>query len=190
MLISTLFISGNVNANEGQGALTQTVQTALEYNPEIKSFLITIDIADENIDLARSGYRPGIVAEASINHTQQDTNLLPEWESGTEKNITLSLIQSLYTGGQVSAEIDKEKDNRDVTQAEYKALVNDIILQAVQAYMDIYQASESITVKLWRLGSRQESSQKQMYLNLRQVCHRHKPFWCSHKRTCTLRHQI
>lgn len=146
LLLSLVFVTDVVNAETGDAFLADMVETALQKNPELKSFLNNIDLAEENIDLARSGYRPNVNLDAGLSHIQRDTDLSSEWESGTEKNITLSLIQSLYTGGQVSAEIDKENSDAEATKAEYKVLVNDIILDVVTAYMDIYNASESIIV--------------------------------------------
>ncbi len=145
-LLSLIFVTDVVNAETGDAFLADMVETALQKNPELKSFINNIDLAEEDIDLARSSYRPNVNLDAGLNHIQRDTNLSSEWESGTEKNITLSLIQSLYTGGQVSAEIDKEHNDSEAIKAEYKVLVNDIILDVVTAYMDIYNASESIIV--------------------------------------------
>jgi len=81
-----------------------------------------------------------------LSHTQQNTDLADDWQSGTEKSISLTLDQAIYTGGQVSAAINEQERSKKVTENQYRSLVNDIILQTVTAYMDVYQSFESVRV--------------------------------------------
>ena len=124
-------------------SLHQVLVVALSDSPDLQLSLEDVAIAEEDLDLARSNYRPDVNATANISHFQRDTDLQDEWQSDTEKTVALNISQSLYRGGQTDADVSEQRFLRDAQQNFYTADVNDEVVDIVEAYMATYTANQS-----------------------------------------------
>ena len=142
--------------------LYMAIVKTLEGNPEVLSSLNDVQIAEENVDLARSDYRPSIALNGTLSHVQTDNDLANEWESSTSKNIGVDVSQSLYRGGRTDANIEEQAQLKHAAEEQYRAAVNNKILEVVFLYMAAYDALQALSVSednISRLQRRLEATE-------------------------------
>jgi TolC family type I secretion outer membrane protein len=124
--------------------LFDVIQTGLATSPDVMSSLQSVRLAQENIDLARAGYRPDVRANAEIGHLQGKNDVTDEWQSDTGKTVGVSVQQALYRGGRTTASVN---ESEAITQARingFYADIHDKIADIVDVYMAVYEAKESV----------------------------------------------
>jgi len=126
--------------------LPYAIAITLQSNPEIKSLSRNIDLAEEDIDLSRSGYRPNVSANGEINHIQSDNDISNKWSSDTTKTVGVALEQPLYRGGQTVAEINQSKTLKDATENRFAGQIQSKVLDIVAVYIETYRANQAIAV--------------------------------------------
>lgn len=136
----------NLNEDLSQLSINQAIEYALANNPELQSQSKNIDLADENIDLAQSGYRPTVNAIAGVNHFQIDNDIADEWSGSTEKRIGVALNQPLFRGGQTLANINQQQNLKAATENQFSRQTQDKIVEIVNVYMATYRAYKAMAV--------------------------------------------
>lgn len=146
-VLLTLTASSLVAKEEGSvskpWSVKQAISYALRHNSDLASFERNIDIANENIDLARSGYRPSVSAVGAVSHLQSDNNISDKRQSDTEKSIGVNLEQPLFRGGQTVANINEQENVKQSVVNQFTGIVHDKIIDVVAAYMATYTANEA-----------------------------------------------
>lgn len=126
--------------------VNEAIRYAIDTNPDLKSFSRNIDIAEENIDLARAGYRPSVNLTGDITHVRADTDLTDEWGSDTEKSVGLNLAQPLYRGGQTVADVKTRESLKNVAEEQMGTRVQNMVIDVVDAYMATYRTLQAMQV--------------------------------------------
>lgn len=103
-------------------------------NPQVQQALSEVEAAGYDISGARTGFYPFL----QVNSTQADSNA-----SAT----TVSVVQPIWSGGRVDAEIDQARAQRDVALAGLNQSRLDLGLQTSEAYLNVALAREQ--VQLW-----------------------------------------
>tara|TARA_B100001750_G_scaffold228716_1_gene223416 strand:+ start:708 stop:2039 length:1332 start_codon:yes stop_codon:yes gene_type:complete len=127
--------------------IEQAIIQTLRHNSDLQSFSRNIDLAEENIDLAKSNYRPDVSITGDVSHSRSDESIIP----GQDRNITaksagLNIRQPLYRGGQTVAEIKEQRQLKKATQSEWDNLAQNMIIEVVETYMAAYRATEAVRV--------------------------------------------
>lgn len=97
--------------------------------------------ADENVAQAVAALRPVIAFIGSAGYT--DTNIT---NSITTTSATINLSLSLFDGGQNQLAIESAKESVLSTRASLKGIEQNVLLSAVQAYMDVKSATENVAL--------------------------------------------
>ncbi|MBZ9557653.1 MULTISPECIES: TolC family outer membrane protein [unclassified Modicisalibacter] len=120
------------------------VSLAMENNPTLLATREGIDIAQDSVDIARSGHLPTLGAYADYNYSDNDVDYLEGHNSGAEIGLRANL--PIFHGGSTSAQVrsnsyqleaaqyDFESQRRQTTQqvrSLYTQVVNDV--QSVEA---------------------------------------------------------
>ena len=127
-------------------SVKEAITYAITTNPDLQSFARNIDLADEDIDLAKSNYRPNVNVVGDIVHIQSDNDLAEDWQSETGKSITLNLEQSLYRGGQTEAAVNEQQTLKKATESQLDTLIQNTVIDVVEAYMATYRALQAMRV--------------------------------------------
>lgn len=146
MVVSLGWIGARGASADVPLSLNEAVYKAIQTNPDIVSARKSVELAAENIDLARSDYRPNVSANAGITHAQSDNDVQGEWKGNTSKSIGVSLTQPLYRGGRTTANIQEQKSLMSASEMNFSTAVHDKITETVAAYMDVFEARESVKV--------------------------------------------
>ena len=126
--------------------ISEVIKFAITTNPDLQSLARNVDIASENIDLAESNYRPSINISGDIVHIQSDNDLTNEWQGATGKSISLNIEQSIFRGGQTTADIKEQKILKTVSEDNLNSFQQSIIVEVVEAYMATYRATQALRV--------------------------------------------
>jgi len=123
------------------------VQQAQKYRPELKQSEIAIEQADKNIILARAPYLPAV--SVSANYFKQGDNLLAgAYPLGPSEVKTAEAILEwrFWAWGQSKDEIAAAKYNMKKAEESQTELLDNIILQVREAYVDTLEAEYNIGV--------------------------------------------
>ncbi|MGJ3265680.1 MAG: TolC family outer membrane protein [Salinarimonas sp.] len=124
-------------------ALAETLESALSRayvaSPVINGERASVRATDENVPRALSGYRPRISASADIGRTWSERDLRGvRTESAlTPRGIGLQIDQSIYNGGRTAASVRQAESQVFAARQNLEASVQDVLFQAVQAYMNV-----------------------------------------------------
>ncbi len=124
-----------------------SVQQAKEHRPELKQSEIAIEQADKNITLSRAPYLPAV--SVSANYLKQGDNFFAQeypFGSSEVKTAQATLEWRFWAWGQSKNEIAVAKHNVKKAQESEVDLLDNIILQVREAYLDIKEFEYNITV--------------------------------------------
>ncbi len=134
-----------------------SIQTALsqayENNPQIKEALRQYYAAVEAIPQAKAGWLPNISITGTASHSidQRNGNRLFSQNNGgasSSKSDTLSaaanIRQNVFNGFQTTNEIKQAKASVESAKFRYLAAEQSVLLTAVQTYLDLWRAYETL----------------------------------------------
>ncbi len=124
-----------------------SIEQAQKYRPELKQSEIAIEQADKNIILTRAPYLPAV--SVSANYLKQgDDPLARDYPLGTseEKTALATLEWRFWAWGQSKDEMAAARYNMKKAQENQTELLDNIILQVREAYVDTLEAEYDIAV--------------------------------------------
>jgi len=125
----------------------QAFQQAQKYRPELKQSEIAIEQADKNIILTRAPYLPAV--SVSANYLRQGDNpVAQEYPLGPSevKTALATLEWRFWAWGQGKDEMAAARYNMKKAQESQAELLDNIILQVREAYVDTLEAEYNIGV--------------------------------------------
>ncbi len=128
--------SSNVNAE----TLNQALELAYSTNPSLESARKNLRAVDENAFAAISGWLPNI--SARYDRGKRDTAIGVITTDTTTENKDFTITQPLFRGGKTVSEMKQAKSIIMSARAELKNSEQEILLEAVTAYMDIVRDQE------------------------------------------------
>ena len=128
--------------------LYECVNLALENSPVIKQAKYNLEIADKNLNIAKSAYFPTIGAGIQYN---QFINSDKTFDKGYRKSflpdVTVYLQQLIYDFGKTTASVDMRKFDKITAQYEYDNAVNETVIRTKLAYFYVLQAQSAIEIE-------------------------------------------
>jgi len=126
-------------------ALADTLPVALakayRTNPDLQAARAALRVSDEEVAIARSGYRPSLSIDAIASQTDQDAGDIGQGRVG------LQLDQSLFDGSVTRngvrgalARVDSERGTLINTEQE-------VLLSAITAYLDVLRDSDVVGIR-------------------------------------------
>lgn len=118
------------------GPFEDALVSAYKTNPNIKAQIENVNIADEQVSQAVSGWRPTITGNYSKGRQRNSF-------SGSDYNYTdaqtkaVRVSQPIFNGGETIANTRSAKKNVKAAREDLKNTEQNILLQAVAAYMDV-----------------------------------------------------
>lgn len=145
-----LTISANASAHDIFEAMSMAYQT----NPSLRAQRAYLRSVDENVALAKSGYRPSVNLKGGYGEADNSSNTAnnPSYSTlgadSRSKNIGAYVSQPVFRGGQT---VNSVKAADSLVRSEQYNLANveqSILLAAATAYLDVYR--DAIIVELQR----------------------------------------
>ena len=125
----------------------ESLSQAQKYRPELKQGEIAIEQADKNIILTRAPYLPAV--SVSANYLKQgDDPLAQEYPLGPSevKTALATLEWRFWAWGQNKDEVAAARHNLKKARENQTELIDNIILQVREAYLDTLEAEYNIAV--------------------------------------------
>ncbi len=117
-------------------SLKEALALAYSGNPRILAARAELFGAHEALPQAMAGWKPRVDAAGDVTAVAQDSDPGDEQDT-VEKGVSVTLTQPLYSGGSTFAATDSAKDAIKAQRAVLSAIEQDVLLDAVTAYMDV-----------------------------------------------------
>jgi outer membrane protein len=118
--------------------LDEALASAYEYNPRIDAERARLRATDEEVPIAKSGYRPDIGASADVGYRATDISPGPTSER-KPRGYGVSLTQPVFRGFQVTNAVSQAESLVRAGRETLRVVEQEILLEAVTAFMDVVQ---------------------------------------------------
>ncbi len=121
--------------------LNEALAAAYRYNPQLDAERARLRATDEEVPIARSGYRPQIKAEADVNW--RHTNFRPDpFDSRNEgsrypKGYIVDLVQPIFTGLQTFNAVNQSEADVRAGRENLRSVEQSVLGDAVTFYMNV-----------------------------------------------------
>ena len=138
------------SAESLKGALAK----AYANNPDLNSARAALRATDENVTIAKAGYRPQVAVSgsASVNKTQDVSGYPGLSETYRSAQVGLSITQLIFDGFQTLSRVRSAESGVYAGQENLKANEIQILLAAVQAYADIARDQQVVSIRKQNLS--------------------------------------
>jgi len=142
---------------EAQNVLSsqEAVELALEYNYGIKIAKNSVEIAENNANVLNSGFLPRVTGNAGATYNRDNTKAEysdptrpPDVLKGAESsryNASVNLNYTLFDGLGRQYNYKKLKEEKQLSELEARATIENTILQLFTVYYNVAQLSENTT---------------------------------------------
>jgi|SRR5215469_648412 len=137
--------------------LDQALMQAWQNNPALQAERDSLAAAGNRVDTAQGGYYPQVKVFGGVGTSHLDVTFMqlpgfpfPANSIGVPlntKQVGVEVDQTLYAGGRLTASADAAQKLRAAEEAKLHAVEADVLLQAVQAYMDVLQFQAVLTLE-------------------------------------------
>jgi outer membrane protein TolC len=126
--------------------LNDVLNTAYSNRPNLRSVIAKREATEKSIDLAKKGYYPVLSGSAGYGYSGTDFPLSSGWNAGA----TLSF--PLFTGLSTKYQVDEARANLEILKANEDSIRQGIRLDVQQAYLNVQDAAEQISVAEMTVG--------------------------------------
>ena len=146
ILISSLLVTANANAESFSNALSKAYKNNSELNAERENIIIS----EQELKISQGNYLPTVTLSGS--KSQEDTNKLTN-QSGGDASIndvdpftkSISISQTLIDFGR-GAELSKSRIGLDLSKAKLLKKEQDILFKTAEAYTGLVLANEKLKI--------------------------------------------
>ncbi len=132
-LVLTVSTALSAHADTLEAALAK----AYEYNPSLKAVRASTGAVDENVAIAKSGYRPTLTVEGGYSDSKINTNAPQRPVDGYERTLQATISQPIFSGFKTINSVSSAKSYVKAAQASLKTAEQNVLLNAATAYLDV-----------------------------------------------------
>ena len=149
MLASAAFAvgAGQVSAE----TLVQAMVSAYSGNPTLQAERARQRGTDELVPQALSGWRPTVSADGSISKVWEDSSGSPSSENDP-KSVAIGLSQPIFRGFKTINGTKAAEANVEAGKQSLLAIEQDILFQAIQAYMNVIRDRQIVVLRQQNVG--------------------------------------
>lgn len=129
--------------------LADALSSAYNNSGLLTQYRAVLRAADEDVAVAVSALRPVIGWSGSVEYSKSRSRsaFFPVTNSGTSASLGVGLDWVIWNGGSSRLTIDAKKEAVLATRAALVGVEQNILLQAVDAYMSVRSASETVALR-------------------------------------------
>lgn len=132
-----LLISVSAAMSANADTLKSALAKAYNYNPALKAARAQAQAVDENVALAKSGFRPTLTVEGGYSDSKTNTNAPIKPIDGYNRALTANITQSVFSGFKTINSVSSAKSYRKASYATLMATEQNVLLEAAVAYLDV-----------------------------------------------------
>lgn len=134
-----------LTASTALSAHADTLETALakayEYNPSLKAARAATSAVDENVAIAKSGYRPTLKIEGAYTDSKVNSNRSKfggtKPVDGYDRTLSATITQPIFSGFTTVNSVSSAKSSAKAAQANLSATEQDVLMNAATAYLTV-----------------------------------------------------
>ncbi len=123
--------------------LLDALALAYQTNPTLQSERAQLRALDESYIQARAGLRPQVSASAEFDHTKSP---LTEEDIDEQASASVTVSQSLYTGGSVTAQMRAAMNDIESGRQKLRETEAAVFQAVIQAYEDVRRDQQSVLI--------------------------------------------
>lgn len=152
---TALYLAAGFTVSAHAGTLDQALVQAWQNNPTLEAQRQSLAAAEDRVDEAQGGYYPQVKLFGGIGTSHNDVSFMPlpgfafpidEFALNT-RQVGLEIDQALYAGGKISGNADVAQHLRDAEEAKLHGAEQEVLLDAVQAYMDVLESQAELELE-------------------------------------------
>ena len=144
-------IVDNLSFQKSDLQLNDVLNTAYSNRPNLRSVIAKREATEKSIDLAKKGYYPILSGSAGYGYSGTDFPLGSGWNAGA------ILSFPLFTGLSTKYQVDEAKANLEILKANEDSIRQSIRLDVQQAYMNVQDAAEQISIAEMTVGQAKDN---------------------------------
>ena len=129
--------------------LEEVLAIAYENNPQIVAQRALLRATDENIAIARSGWRPTVTVNNQIGAaTTERQGVRGDPRGSVPRSASLDVSQPLYRGGRVEAGVRRSRNQIQAERARLYAIEQAVFLDASTAYFNLVRDEATLILRI------------------------------------------
>ena len=136
-VILALMMSVSTAITANADTLKTALAKAYDYNPALKAARASAQAVDENVALAKSGFRPTLSVEGGYTDSKINTNAPIKPIDGYNRSLTATISQPVFSGFKTLNSVSSAKSYRKASFAALMAAEQNVLLEAAVAYLDV-----------------------------------------------------
>lgn len=133
MFATALGFSGSASAQNLFEALSQTYNT----NPTLQAQRTYLRSIDENVAIAKSGYRPTVALTGSYSDANRNSDIIAQDGASKQTTFAATISQPIFSGFSTVNSVKAADRNVRAEQNNLYNVEQDVFLQASTAYLDV-----------------------------------------------------
>ena len=133
MFATALGFSGSASAQNLFEALSQTYNT----NPTLQAKRAYLRSIDENVAIAKSGYRPTVALTGSYSDANRNSDIIAQDGASKQTTFAATISQPIFSGFSTVNSVKAADRNVRAEQNNLYNVEQDVFLQASTAYLDV-----------------------------------------------------
>lgn len=117
----------------------EALSSAYDSNPTLQAQRAYLRSVDENVAIAKSGYRPTVAINGSYTDASVDSNVEPKNQDNTKTIIGASVSQPLFSGFSTVNAVKAADSTVRAEQNNLYTVEQNVLLDASTAYLDVLQ---------------------------------------------------
>ncbi len=138
VLLSVFFVSTKVYGT----TVFEAMGEAYEHNPTLQGQRAYLRSVDENVAIAKSGYRPNVALKGGYSDTHAHNDVVPA-NDGYQKSVSAVLSQPIFNGFSTRNSVKAADNTVKAEQSNLSTVEQQVLLSAGTAYLDVLR-DESI----------------------------------------------
>ncbi|MGN0914017.1 MAG: TolC family outer membrane protein [Alphaproteobacteria bacterium] len=135
--LSVLLIASALSGTANAQSIFEALSSAYNTNPTLQAQRAYLRAVDENVAIAKSGYRPNVYLQGSYTDSDVDSNIAPKNQDNTKTSLAAKVSQPLFNG---FSSVNGVKSADSLVRSEQNNLYNveqQVFLEASTAYLDV-----------------------------------------------------
>lgn len=145
--LSVLLIASALSGTANAQTIFDALSLAYNTNPTLQAQRAYVRAVDENVAIAKSGYRPNIYLQGSYTDTDVDSNVAPKNQDNRRTSLAAKVSQPLFNG---FSTMNGVKSADSYVRSEQNNLYNveqQVFLEASTAYLDVVKNSAIVDLQ-------------------------------------------
>ena len=137
LTILTLALTVSTALNVHAETLETAMAKAYEYNPALKAARAASSAVDENVAIAKSGYRPTLSIDGGYSDRKINTNAPVRPVDGYNRSLHATISQPIFNGFKTVNSVSSAKSSVKAAQDNLMSTEQHVLLSAATAYLDV-----------------------------------------------------